>query len=68
MGAGPFVGGLVVHQLGWRSIFYLNLPIGVLAVILTAILLRPSQLNHHPFDIASHLLIMGALRYQLHAD
>ena len=60
-GSGPFVGGLIVHQLGWRSIFYLNLPIGVLGVILTAILLRPSQPNRRPLDVASHLLIMGAL-------
>jgi len=60
-GSGPFVGGLIVHELGWRSIFYLNLPMGVLGVILTAILLRPSQPNPRPFDVASHLLLMGAL-------
>ena len=28
-GSGPFIGGFIVHELGWRSIFYLNLPIGV---------------------------------------
>ncbi|GGF35883.1 methylenomycin A resistance protein [Aliidongia dinghuensis] len=60
-GSGPFVGGLVVHELGWRSIFYLNLPIGALGVILTAILLRPSKPKPRPFDVASHLLLMGAL-------
>ena len=60
-GLRPFVGGLLVHQFGWRGIFYLNLPIGVLGVILTAILLRPSQPNPRPFDVASHLLMMAAL-------
>ena len=60
-GSGPFVGGLVIHQFGWRSIFYLNLPIGVFGVILTAMLLRPSRPNPRPFDFTSHLLIMGAL-------
>lgn len=60
-GSGPFVGGLIIHELGWRSIFYLNLPIGGLGVVLTAILLRPSQPNRRPFDVASHLLLMGAL-------
>ena len=60
-GSGPFIGGFIVHELGWRSIFYLNLPIGVLGVILTAILLRPSQPNPRPFDVASHLLMMAAL-------
>lgn len=29
---GPFVGGLVVHWLPWRSIFLLNLPIGLLGL------------------------------------
>ena len=60
-GAGPFIGGLLVHQFGWRSIFYLNLPIGALGVLLTAILLRPSQRSRRPFDLVSHLLIVGTL-------
>jgi DHA2 family methylenomycin A resistance protein-like MFS transporter len=60
-GSGPFVGGLIVHELGWRAIFFLNLPIGVVGVILTAVLLRPSRPTHRPFDIVSHLLLMSAL-------
>ena len=60
-GAGPFIGGVLIHQFGWRSIFYLNLPIGALGVVLTALLLRPSSRNPRPFDFISHLLIMAAL-------
>jgi len=30
---GPSVGGVLVHVLGWRSIFLLNLPIGLLAAL-----------------------------------
>jgi len=60
-GSGPFVGGLIIHELGWCSIFYLNLPIGGLGIVLTAILLRPSQPDPRPLDVASHLLLMRAL-------
>lgn len=35
MAAGPLIGGLMVDSVGWRSIFWLNLPIGLAALVLT---------------------------------
>jgi EmrB/QacA subfamily drug resistance transporter len=32
---GPLVGGLVVEQLGWEWVFFINIPVGALAVALT---------------------------------
>jgi MFS transporter, DHA2 family, methylenomycin A resistance protein len=32
---GPILGGLLVGFSGWRSIFFVNLPIGILAILLT---------------------------------
>src|SRR5438270_222492 len=33
---GPLLGGVVTDSVGWRGVFYLNLPIGVVAVLLVA--------------------------------
>ncbi|MFF8711049.1 MFS transporter [Streptomyces sp. NPDC015184] len=35
MAAGPLVGGLLVDSVGWRSIFWVNLPVGIVAFLLT---------------------------------
>jgi MFS transporter, DHA2 family, methylenomycin A resistance protein len=34
-GLGPFIGGVLVEACGWRSIFFINLPIGILGLFMT---------------------------------
>ena len=41
-GAGPVVGGVLVTALGWRSVFFVNLPIGLAALYLTFHHVRPA--------------------------
>lgn len=36
LAAGPVVGGLLILHLGWRSIFLMNLPLGLIGIALTA--------------------------------
>jgi DHA2 family multidrug resistance protein len=40
---GPVLGGYIVDNLSWQWIFYVNVPIGILATVLSAAYLRPSK-------------------------
>ncbi|NEB81185.1 MFS transporter [Streptomyces sp. SID14478] len=57
---GPLVGGLVTGHLGWRWAFYLNLPLGLLALAWCHVLLaadRPRQGAKAPIDRAGIALL-----------
>jgi len=41
--AGPFVGGILVQVFGWRSIFYVNVPIGIVTVVLAYLYLKEER-------------------------
>jgi EmrB/QacA subfamily drug resistance transporter len=40
---GPIVGGLLVEQVNWESVFYINAPIGVVALVFSAAVLPQSR-------------------------
>lgn len=48
---GPTLGGYLVTYADWQLIFYINLPIGILGVILGLIFLRESGVNRVNFDL-----------------
>ena len=43
LGLGPIVGGALTESVGWRSIFWINAPIGLAAFVLTAIFVPESR-------------------------
>jgi DHA2 family methylenomycin A resistance protein-like MFS transporter len=46
LAAGPVLGGILITQLGWRSIFAINLPIGLIGICLTLRYVKPSGRTH----------------------
>ncbi|MEU5100062.1 DHA2 family efflux MFS transporter permease subunit [Streptomyces sp. NPDC020996] len=60
--SGPLLGGVLVDALGWQWIFLVNVPIGVLGVILAVLVVPdPRPGAHHRFDIPGMILMCLAL-------
>jgi len=57
---GPTLGGYLTHTFGWRSIFLVNLPIGIIGMLLAARVLMPDKPHastRKPFDLAGFVFL-----------
>ncbi|WP_329447895.1 MFS transporter [Streptomyces sp. NBC_01426] len=60
-GAAPLIGGLLTTAFSWRAIFFINPPIGIVAVVLARLLLTDEPPRRERVDWASAPLLIGAL-------
>ncbi|MBX7433881.1 MFS transporter [Mycobacterium sp. Y57] len=69
MAMGPIVGGLLIESIGWRSVFWINLPICAAAIVLTAVFVPESKSatmrNIDPVGQALAVLFLFGVVYTL---
>jgi EmrB/QacA subfamily drug resistance transporter len=59
---GPVLGGLLVTSLSWRAIFWINIPVGVAAIVLTQLFVPESKAGTaRRFDPLGQLLVIVML-------
>ncbi|MBV1892773.1 MAG: MFS transporter [Ilumatobacteraceae bacterium] len=59
---GPLAGGFITDELSWRWVFYVNLPVGIAALVATTIVLKlPRMRTDHSLDIAGSVLLVTSI-------
>ncbi|RFU46825.1 MFS transporter [Paraburkholderia sp. DHOC27] len=61
MAAGPLIGGLLIHWFNWRSIFFVNIPIVLIGIVLTRSITRDGAVRSRHFDVAGQVAVAIAL-------
>jgi EmrB/QacA subfamily drug resistance transporter len=68
MALGPVVGGVLVGSVGWRSVFWINIPIGLAAIALTALFVPESKAARaRRVDPVGQVLVVVALASVIYA-
>src|ERR1700678_784469 len=69
MAMGPLLGGVLVGSVGWRGIFWANIPVGLAAISLTALFVPDSKAQRSrradPVGQVLIIVMLGALAYAI---
>lgn len=59
---GPFLGGLITTYYTWPWIFYINVPIGIIGIVVSSYYIKNLQdKSYRPFDLLGFLLFSGSM-------
>lgn len=59
--AGPVLGGALIKYLGWKSIFLINFPLGLISIAIIGWLAKTGEVSAEKINYASQLLIASGL-------
>jgi len=65
---GPLVGGALVSAYGWRAVFWVNIPLGLIGLAMVQVLLSPPSRQRNTISMVSHglaIAVLSALTYAL---
>lgn len=69
LSTGPFAGGIVTQYLGWRYLFWLNVPVGLLLATVISLMLKGewAEARGAKFDLAGSGILAAALTLTIYA-
>ena len=63
---GPLIGGYLIDNFSWHTIFYVNVPVGIVAIVATIVIQREYTTEHtHSFDFLGFVSVAVFLTFLL---